>query len=97
MSKEFIRKTIDILSAVSSVVLILLLIPVLYGTVIHFSAIMKEITDFNQKMFFIAIFIAVVTSIGQWIDGRVNVLKELINIRFKNKKEVNHESRRRNG
>lgn len=97
MIKPYIKKIIDILSAVSSVVLIFLMIPVLYGAVIHFSAIMKEITDFNQKMFFIAIFIAVVTVIGQWIDGRVNVLKELINLRFKNKKEVNNESRRRNG
>ncbi|MCK9371124.1 hypothetical protein M0R04_14525 [Candidatus Dojkabacteria bacterium] len=72
------RKILDILNLFSSVVLLALLLIVLYYSLDYWSKIFDIMaytkTPFNQKMFSVALLIAIVTVIAEWIEGRIKTI-----------------------
>lgn len=93
-SREKKDNLITALGLFSSMFFILILIPVFYGATIHFMSIMNQIADTNQKLFFIALYIAIISVLSQWIDGRLKYIIENVKLTLskrKKEKEVKNE------
>jgi len=69
-----IKKVLDLLELVSSIIFICFLIAVLFFALQYWTTNISNVQEFNAQMFSVAMLIALVTVIAEWIDGRIKAI-----------------------
>lgn len=92
-NKKF-DKTLDLLAVFTSAFMIVMLIPVTWYSLLYWANNYPMVASIEYEMFYIGVMIAVITSLYQWIDGRIAVLIRLFNKFSKEKKGGKNDSKR---
>jgi len=85
---ELLDRSTESIYLFASFFMVFLLLIVLYFSFSYWTQNYPINNPIEDKMFYIAVGIAIVTSISQWIDGRIKSIIKSINI-LKNKGGVN--------
>jgi len=82
--RKTIYKVLDLLSFISSLFLVGLFITVLIGSMQYFREVFPSGLPFKFQMFYLAVMIAVVTVLAQWIEGRITeIIRSWRSLEFK--------------
>lgn len=86
-----LRNLIDTLSLFSSVIFLLFLVVTLVCSLQYGIYLINSSNEVYERIFFVGVIVAIVTSIGEWITGRINFFSRLVdeyklNNRRRNKK-----------
>lgn len=93
-----INKSFEVLNIISSIIMVIFLLIVLYFSVSYWTENFDPSIPIKANMFYVGILIAIVTTIAQWIEGKINTIIlsfNLIKRRYSNGK-IRKGSRRRN-
>jgi hypothetical protein len=93
-------KTVDFLNLFASAFLIILLIIVLVASLRfwteHYTAAVVNDVMLRDRLYSVAVMIAIITTIAQWIEGRtISIIQSARNLIERSKKEVKVDGRRR--
>lgn len=86
-------KIIEFLYLFSSMFMIGLLIFILFFSLKYWTINYPNLRSISDQAFYIAIGIAIVTSIAQWIEGRIKATIESINVLTKRRRKNAKESK----
>jgi len=81
-------KSIESLYLFSSVFMIALLLVVLLFSLQFWVANYPDLRPFQDQAFYLAVGIAIITSIAQWIEGRIKAIMKSVDILAKKEKEI---------
>jgi hypothetical protein len=74
------KKLLEVLFLFSSLFMIALLLIILFYSLAFWTANYPRILGLKEQAFYIAVGIAIVTSISQWLEGRIKAVIKSINI-----------------
>ena len=91
--RKTIGKTVEVVYLFSSFFMVFLLLYILYFSIQYWNHNYPLVPDFESKMFSIAMLIAIVTIIAQWIEGRTKAIIKSSNNLFKSKRREHDKKR----
>lgn len=72
------EKAMDLIELFSSSILIIFCVVLLIGTMAYFRINYSSYDTLSDKLFILSVTIAVVTVLGEWIEGRVKSMKRIV-------------------